>query len=131
MVTVSNYSVRTNTEGKSFITLVLQGDLEMVQSKETGKFYATVKTCSISSTFDETTADLMVGKQMPGSIVKEECEPYEYTIPETGEMVKLSHRYTYSPVEQIVVTQKPPVASPLVPNLKLFSSNGNHVFAEA
>ena len=61
----------------------------MVQSKETGKFYATVKTCSISSTFDETTAALMVGKQMPGSIVKEECEPYEYTIPETGEYTLL------------------------------------------
>ena len=131
MVTVSNYSVRSNTEGKSFITLVLQGDLEMVQSKETGKFYATLRTCSISSTFDENTAALMVGKQMPGSIVKEECESYEYTIPETGEIVNLSHRYTYSPMEQTVVQQKPMNAASLFPNLNVFSSNGNHVVAEA
>ncbi len=131
MVTVSNYSVRSNTEGKSFITLVLQGDLEMVQSKETGKFYATLRTCSISSTFDENTAALMVGKQMPGSIVKEECESYEYTIPDTAEVVNLSHRYTYSPVEQTVVQRKPMNAAPLFPNLNVFNSNGNQLVAEA
>lgn len=131
MVTVSNYSVRKNAESNSFVTLALQGDLEMVQSLETGKFYATVRTCNISSTLDESTAALMVGKQMPGSIVKVQCEPYEYTIPETGEVVNLSHRYTYSPVEQTVVQQKPAVVAPLIPNFNVFGSNSTHVVAEA
>lgn len=131
MVTVANYSVRTTKDGSSFVTLVLQGDLEMVQSQETGRFYATARTCSISSTFDENTAALLVGKQMPGSIVKEQCDSYEYTIPETGEVVNLSHRYTYSPMEQTVVQQKPANVAPLIPNLNVFSSNGNHVVAEA
>jgi hypothetical protein len=131
MVTVANYSLRVNKDGSTFVTLVLQGDLEMVQSQETGRFYATAKTCSISSTFDENTAVLLVGKQMPGSIVKEQCDPYEYTIPETGEVVTLSHRYAYSPVEQSVVTQNPVAIAPLIPNVNVFSSNGNHVVAEA
>lgn len=131
MVTVANYSVLSNRDGNSFVTLVLQGDLEMVQSQESGKFYATVRTCSISSTFDVNTAALMVGKQMPGSIVKEQCEPYDYTIPDTGEVIKLTHRYTYSPVEQTVLQQKPTLVVPVIPNVNVFSSNGKQTFAEA
>ncbi len=131
MVTVAKYSLRTNRDGNSFVILVLQGDLEMVQSQETGRFYATTRTCSISSTFDENTAALLVGKQMPGSIIKQQCEPYEYTIPDTAEVVTLSHRYVYSPVEQNDVQQRPAEVAPLIPNVNVFSSNGKHTFAEA
>lgn len=131
MVTVTSYSLRTSKEGSSFVSLILQGDLEMVQSSETGRFYATMKTCSISSTFDENTAAALVGKQIPGSIVKEQCEPYEYTIPETGEVISLSHRYVYSPEENGVVAQKPAVVPSLIPNVHVFSSNGKHEYAQA
>ena len=133
MVTIFNYAVRNNSDGSTFVSLILQGDLEMVQSTQTGRFYATARTCSISSTFDENTAALMVGKQLPGSIIKEMCDSYEYTIPETGEQIILSHRYVYSPTEQTVVTVQPaikPVVQPLIPNLDVFSSNGKHSFAE-
>jgi hypothetical protein len=34
---------------------------------------------------------------MPGAIVKVECDSYEYTLPETGEIIHLTHRYEYSP----------------------------------
>ena len=37
----------------------------------------------------------LIGSEFPGSIVKEECEPYEYTIQDTGEIITLSHRYVY------------------------------------
>jgi hypothetical protein len=37
---------------------------------------------------------------MVGSIAKVECEPYEFTIPETGEVISRQHRYDYSPTEQ-------------------------------
>lgn len=134
MVTIFNYAVRNNSDGSTFVSLILQGDLEMVQSKETGRFYATARTCSISSTFDEKTAALMVGKQLPGSIIKEQCDSYEYTVPESGELITLSHRYVYSPTEQIVVDVQQPVpatAEHLIPNLNSFSSNGKHAFAEA
>ena len=36
MVTVIKYALRESKEGKPFISLELQGDLEMVQSMETG-----------------------------------------------------------------------------------------------
>ncbi len=99
MVTVENYHVRTSKEGKSFISLELTGDLEMVQSTKNGRFYATVKRCFVSSTFTEAMAKRMLGKQMPGRIVKQEAEPYDYTLPETGEVIQLAHRYGYLPDE--------------------------------
>ena len=76
MVTVINYALRKKEgESKPYITLTLEGGIEMVQSQNTGRFYATVRTCVVSSTFDELTAQRMVGKDMPGSIERVGCEP--------------------------------------------------------
>lgn len=61
----------------------------MVKSKETGRFYATAKRASISSTFDENTCKSLIGTTFPGSIGKEECDEYEYTIPDTGEIINM------------------------------------------
>jgi hypothetical protein len=69
----------------------------MVQSMQTGKFYATAKRCFITSTFDEETAKALVGTKMPGSIERVECDPYDYTVPETGEVISLMHTYQYVP----------------------------------
>jgi hypothetical protein len=99
MVTVNDYKIRETSEGKPFISLELMGDMELVQSAKTGRFYATTRRCFISSTFDEATAKRMIGKQMKGNIIKVEAEPYDYTIPETGEVIQLSHRYDYTPNE--------------------------------
>lgn len=41
----------------------------------------------------------MVGKSMVGTIIKVPSEPYEFTIPETGEVITRNHRYEYAPVE--------------------------------
>lgn len=97
MVTVVDYHLRTNKDGEEFFTLELNGDLVMVKSQNTGKFYATTKRCSIVSTFTESVCKMMIGKTIPGEIVKVETEPYEYAIPESGEIIKLSHRWEYAP----------------------------------
>lgn len=99
MVTVTGYSFRTQKEGeqKTYIALEIEGDIEMVQSSNTGRFYATVRRCVISSTFDELTAQRMVGKQMPGTIERVPCEPYDFTIEGTGEVIKVGYRWDYVP----------------------------------
>ena len=97
MVTVINYSLKKGKEGKPFVSLELQGDMEMVQSMETGRFYATAKKCSVTSTFNEETAKTLIGKQIPGTIQRIETESYEYTVPETGEVILLQHTYQYVP----------------------------------
>ncbi|HNT22335.1 MAG TPA: hypothetical protein PKL70_17995 [Saprospiraceae bacterium] len=97
MVTVSGYAVRQNQEGESFVVLILQGDMELIQSQKTGRFFATAKKCTISSTFSEQMAPSQVGKQLPGKILREECDPYDFVIPDTGELVELGNRWTYDP----------------------------------
>ena len=87
MVTVIDYAVRNDSEGEEFIVLVLQGDMNIIQSQSTGNFYATAYKTTISTTFNEVLAAKMVGKELPGEILKEECDPYEYTNPETGEEI--------------------------------------------
>ena len=99
MVTVSSYRITENKQGKSFIALDLQGDPEFVQSKETGRFYLTAKRCSITSTFTEDQAKSLVGTKFPGIIAKVQAEAYEYSVPETGEVITLTHTYEYRPEE--------------------------------
>jgi hypothetical protein len=70
MVTVSSYVPRTRKDGTTFIALEISGGLELVQSGNTGKFYATLRKTSIPCTFDETLAKTLIGTQMPGSIVR-------------------------------------------------------------
>lgn len=81
-----------------FVLLELSGGLELVQSKETGNFYATTRKCRIPSTFKPEVANMMIGSSVEGSIVKVEVDPYEYVVPNTGEVVKLAHSYAYQPM---------------------------------
>jgi len=97
MLTVTSYQKRTSKEGREYLTLELQGGLEMIQSQVTGRFYATIRKSSVTTTFDEGVAKMLVGTQIPGKIVRTECDPYEYTIQNTGEVVTLTHRWSYQP----------------------------------
>ena len=97
MVTIVDFRRNKNADGEEFISLILEGDLTMVQSKETGQWYATAKRASITSTFTEERAKKLIGRELPGSIIREECDAYTYAIPETGEEITLSHTYRYDP----------------------------------
>ena len=97
MVTIIGIENKLNSKGENFIALVLQDGLQMVQSKSTGRFYATARKTSITSTFDEQTAKALIGTKMTGRIEKMSCEPYEYVVKETGEMVTLEHTWSYNP----------------------------------
>lgn len=97
MVTVSSYAVRTRKDGTTFIALELSGGVELVQSSNSGKFYATVRKTSIPSTFNETIAKGLIGSQMPGSIVRVQVDPYQFINQRTGEVLTLQHSFSYQP----------------------------------
>lgn len=97
MITIVDYVQRTNADGEEFYALLIEGGVEMVQSNETGQFYATARRASISSTFTEKRCEQLIGTQVEGSIKRVACEPYEYTIPETGEVITKEHRWAYVP----------------------------------
>jgi len=99
MIRVIDYVLRENSKGEEFFALYLMGGVEMVQSQETGRYYATARKCSMPSTFDEATCKSLIGSMYPGSIHKIQCDPYGYTIKETGEIIKLNFRWEYSPEE--------------------------------
>jgi hypothetical protein len=119
MVTIVNYKKRISEQGKEFYVLEVQSGIEMVKSRETGNFYATAKKASITSTFDELTCKALIGTQLEGKVEKQECEPYDYTIKETGEVVELYHRYVYVQDEVAPVKQQSFFA-----NIETFSKNG-------
>ena len=95
MVRIIDFKVRMNGEGEPFVALIVQGGIELVKSRETGMFYATSKKASIPSTFDEKTAESLIGQELDGSVQKAECEPYEYTNEETGEVMELDYRWVF------------------------------------
>lgn len=95
MVTIIGYSLHENKEGKEFVSLTVQGDIEIRQSALTGNNYISAPKCKMSCTFDEATAESLIGKQMPGSIKKVECEAFEVENKETGEVKTLTERYEY------------------------------------
>ncbi|NHM02415.1 hypothetical protein [Flavobacterium difficile] len=109
MVRIVNYQKRTTEEGKDFFVLEIQSGISMVKSKETGKFYATANKASISSTFDELTCQALIGTELPGKVEKVDCEPYNYTIKDTGEVITLAHRFEYvdeAENQEKAITQK-------------------------
>ena len=59
------------------------------------------------------------------------CAPYEYTIRETGEIIKLTHRYEF--VEEKAINTKPELSKSVLDDfitdvpVSTFSSNGQLV----
>lgn len=99
-VTIVDFKERSNANGEIFNALILEGDIEMIKS-ESGNYYATARRASITSTFTKERCEKLLGTTMPGKIEKVTCPEYEYTLPETGEVVSLTHRYEYLPVENL------------------------------
>ncbi len=96
MVTITNFYEVERKDGTKFISLELTGQAELIQSQNTGKWYATVRRCRIPSTFDANIAQTMIGQRLPGEILRTICDPYDFTNSRTGEVMRLQHSYAYS-----------------------------------
>lgn len=96
MVTIVDFQKRKNSRGEDFNVLILQGEVEVVVSKETGKPYLTARKASIPCTFDELIAKTLIGKTLTGGIKKVDCEEYEFTVPNTKKKLKLNYSYAFS-----------------------------------
>jgi hypothetical protein len=68
MVKIIQALLRQGERGQ-FVSLELMGEIELVQSQNTGRFYATAKRCFISSTFDLETAKGLGGQQLLGESI--------------------------------------------------------------
>ena len=125
MVRIINYKERQKEDGTSFFVLELQGGIEMVMSKSTGNFYATAKRAFIPSTFDEQTCTALIGTEMSGSIIKEDCDPFNYVVKETGEEISMTHRWVYVTDDAVRPKQETFRAEQnIIANSDVFSRNG-------
>jgi hypothetical protein len=69
-----SFAEREIKNGITFIVLELTGGVELVQSSNTGKFITTARRTSISSTFDKTIAEGLIGSRMSGDVVRVQVE---------------------------------------------------------
>ncbi|HSD08175.1 hypothetical protein [Flavobacterium sp.] len=124
MVRIIDYKQRQTENGRAFFVLEISAGIEMVKSS-TNQFYATSKKAFIASTFDEQTCKALIGTEMPGNVVKKECQAYEYVVKETGELVTLTHRFVYEP-EESISNKEDKAIQRLLANENSFSKNGHH-----
>lgn len=103
MVTIVDYRAYQKEDGTEFYALEVQGGIEIIKSKETGRNYLTARKAVVSCTFDKDTCEALKGTQIDGVIKKVEVAPYEYTLKETGEVIMLSHRYEFLSTDEEVV----------------------------
>ena len=103
MVTIVDYKSFEKEDGTNFFALVVQGGLEAVKSKETDRTYFTARTAKVPCTFNEATCKTLIGSELPGKIKRVEVDPYEYAIPDTGELITLSHRNEYFGEEESII----------------------------
>jgi hypothetical protein len=96
MVTIIDFNTRVNSEGKEYGVLVIQGAIETVRSQTTNRPYFTAKKTAVPTTFDEAFGKNLIGQTLSGQIEKQECDPYTFTNPETGEEMELNHTYIYN-----------------------------------
>ncbi|MDE0536942.1 hypothetical protein [Tenacibaculum sp. L6] len=100
MVRIVDFKTYKREEGTEFCVLIVQGGVEAVKSKETGKLYLTARKARVPSTFDVDTCKALLGTELEGSVKKVEVEPYEYTDEKTGDILSLTHRYEYLTKDQ-------------------------------
>jgi len=105
MVKIVDFVKRTNKEGEEFNALILQSGIELVKSHETGRWYATAKKTSITSTFDDAMCQSLIGTQIPGSVQRVECDPYPFTVRDTGEVLTLTHRWQFVNEGEVLAAQ--------------------------
>lgn len=103
MVRIVDYKTYQNEDGEEFFALVVHGGISAVKSRETGKTYLTKQTARVSCTFDEETCKSLIGSEIPGRIIKVDVEPFEYAIPESGEIITLTQRNEFVTEEDAIL----------------------------
>lgn len=103
MVKIVDFKTYQKEDGTEFCTLKVQAGVEAVKSKETGRMYLTARTATVPCTFDEATCEALIGSELSGTIRKVNVEPYEYTVPDSGEIITLTERNEFVSEEEAIL----------------------------
>ncbi|WP_159950903.1 hypothetical protein [Polaribacter septentrionalilitoris] len=105
MVKIVDFTTYQKEDGTEFCTLKVQAGVEAIKSKQTGRMYLTAKTARVPCTFSEEVCESLIGSELPGIIKKVTVEPYDYAVPDTGEIITLSERNEYISEEEAIIQE--------------------------
>ena len=96
MVTIVEVAERTAANGNTFCSVMVAGDASVYTNAE-GKASLVALKASIPSNLPKDVLEGMIGSKLPGKVERVDTEPYQWTNPNTGEELTLSHTYRYVP----------------------------------
>src|SRR5664280_3026574 len=100
MVQIIGFEKKQSKSKESYSVLILAGDPEVMISKSSGRPYISVRRTSIPCALEEVQAQALIGKELPGSIERVACTPFEVKL-STGKKAKISTAYQFLPAETI------------------------------
>jgi hypothetical protein len=106
MVKIVGYKTVKKDGGGEFCLLTVQGGIKLVRSQLKNKTYFTARTVNVPATFDENMCRSLIGADFEGHIIKVACEPYEYTIKETGEVIEMNYKYEFVDEETKIIEEQ-------------------------
>lgn len=101
MVQIIGFEKKKNEKTQeSYSVLLLAGDPEVMISKSSGRPYVSVRRTSIPCSLEEKEAQALIGKELPGTIERVSCTPFEVKLA-NGKKVKVSTAFQYLPAETV------------------------------
>jgi hypothetical protein len=98
MVQIIGFEKKLSKNKESYAVLILQGEPEVLISKTSGRPYISARKTTIPCALEENQAQALLGKELPGSIERVSCTPFEVKLA-TGKRVKISTAYQFLPAE--------------------------------
>jgi len=95
MVTIKDLKTIKKENGEEFHCLIVEGGVQPVKSKRTGRIYFTARHATVPTTFDLKTCKKVIGTSFDGEVRKVSCDPYSYVIEDTGETIELDYRWEF------------------------------------
>ena len=101
MVQIIAFEKKENSRTKqNYSVLVLQGEPEVLISKSSGRPYISARKTTIPCALEEKQALALVGKELPGTIERVSCTPFEVKLA-TGKKAKISSVFQYLAPEAV------------------------------
>lgn len=100
MVQIIGFEKKQSKSKESYAVLILQGEPEVLISKTSGRPYISARKTTIPCALEDNQAQALIGKELPGSIERVSCTPFEVKLA-TGKKVKISSAYQFIPSELV------------------------------
>jgi hypothetical protein len=98
MVQIIGFEKKQSKSKESYAVLILAGEPEVMISKSSGRPYISARKTTIPCALEENQAQALIGKELPGSIERVACTPFEVKLA-TGKKVRISTAYQFLPAE--------------------------------